>query len=335
LCPLSPGLRPPQTGSRVALRDVVSANGASAPAKAFGDPKCPCVGFDNLDGKTLVTFENGAVGSYPSDLGARCEAWDKGRHPECTAGGDDKFCGQKWCFVDSCNCELPVLPKLSGYLPDALYRGRPVFYSYMTCGSEDLFTKHVPETGSTSCRCIGFDNIPGTTNIKLTGADGAEKLVPFPAEVGGTCTAWDKQRHPLCTGGKEQPKWCEQSWCYVDPCSCDLKDPPKVTTYLPGVTFTGKSLYYSYETCGSVDHFTTHYNKDACVNQDNKKECLALKMGGHDKCSWTGEKCLGWELVEHPLCTHIAKSGGMLARPNAFAAALASVLSIRAVVATF
>lgn len=72
------GQRDAQTGSRVALRDVVSANGASAPAKAFGDPKCPCVGFDNLDGKTLVTFENGAVGSYPSDLGARCEAWDTG-----------------------------------------------------------------------------------------------------------------------------------------------------------------------------------------------------------------------------------------------------------------
>lgn len=81
--------------------------------------------------------------------------------------------------------------------------------------------------------------------------------------------AWDDSLHPMCHG-KFPPKWCKQRWCYVDPCSCNLKAPPKVTMYLPEATFTGKSLYYSYETCGSEDHFTEKYNVEACVNQKTK-----------------------------------------------------------------
>lgn len=172
--------------------------GSLSDEKSFGDPKCPCIGFDNIDGETLVAFGNSTTGNgtlveYPADLGARCEAWDDDRHPDCKEGGwpgeGSGFCAQRWCYVDSCNCDLPVPAKVSTYVPDASYRGKPVFFSYATCGGKDLWTEEVPEVGMPGCRCIGFDNIPGTIDIKLQGRDGSISVASYPAEIGGTCKA--------------------------------------------------------------------------------------------------------------------------------------------------
>jgi len=278
----------------------------------FGDTRCPCIGFDNIDGETIVTHDDGVQSTYPADLGARCEAWDDGRHPSCKEGKEpglgNGWCAQSWCYVDACNCDLPVLPMLSEYVPDARYRGRPVFYSYATCGGKNLWADEIPQVGTAGCRCIGFDNIPGTTDITLM-IDGESQTVSYPAEIGGTCKAWDEGVHPECRKGKDSPKWCSKRWCYVDPCSCNLDQPPKVTLYLPEATFTGKSLYYSYATCGDEDFFTKKYNLEACVNQDNEEDCLKLKVReGGNKCAWTGAKCLGWEIVEHPLCKKVVQT---------------------------
>eukprot|EP00429_Kryptoperidinium_foliaceum_P136239 CAMPEP_0176272188 /NCGR_PEP_ID=MMETSP0121_2-20121125/45586_1 /TAXON_ID=160619 /ORGANISM="Kryptoperidinium foliaceum, Strain CCMP 1326" /LENGTH=338 /DNA_ID=CAMNT_0017612355 /DNA_START=45 /DNA_END=1061 /DNA_ORIENTATION=- len=279
--------------------------------KSFGDARCPCIGFDELDGETVVAFSNTTSAKYPADLGARCEAWDDKRHPDCKEGGDpgegEGFCEEKWCYVDSCHCDLPVLPKLATYVPEASYRGKPVFFSYATCGGKDLWTEKVPEVGTAGCRCIGFDNIPGTIDLDLEGPEGNISNASYPAEIGGTCRAWDDKRHPMCAGDSP-PKWCKQRWCYVDPCSCDLDTKPKVTMYLPDATFAGKSLYYSYETCGSKDYFTEHYNLKACVNQKDEDDCLDLKVPrGGNKCAWTGKVCLGWEIVNHPMCKAMVK----------------------------
>lgn len=276
----------------------------------FGDTKCPCIGFDNIEGETAVTLDDDVEVSYPADLGARCERWDDGTHPACRDGEvpglGNGWCGQAWCYVDACKCDLPVLPKLSSYVPDARYRGQPIFYSYATCGGEDMWAKELPEVGSAGCRCIGFDNIAGTTDVMLQKRNGRHEVVKYPAEIGGTCKAWDEGKHPECKHDKS-PKWCKERWCYVDPCSCSQKAPPKVTMYLPEATFTGKSLYYSYETCGAEDHFTTDYNLEACVNQESQGECESLKVkAGGNKCAWTGAKCLGAELFDHPLCTKVA-----------------------------
>jgi len=274
----------------------------------FGDTQCPCIGFDNIDGETTVVLENGDEIAYPADLGARCEKWDDGVHPGCkegeTPGLGNGWCGQAWCFVDSCNCNIPVMAKTAEYVPDARYRGRPIFFSYATCGGEDMWTKELPKVGTAGCRCIGFDNIPGTTEVTIDG-----KVISYPAEIGGTCQAWDKDMHPLCTKGKDSPQWCKQRWCYIDPCSCSMEEVPKVTMYLPEATFTGKSLYYSYETCSAKDTFTAIHNTEACVNQDTKEACEELKLkSGADKCAWTGvgdNKCVGAELVNHPLCAKV------------------------------
>jgi len=308
---------------------------ATKPQKQhYGDTRCPCIGFDNIKGETLVTFEDKVQASYPADLGARCEAWDDGRHPLCkegeTPGIGNGWCGQQWCYVDSCNCDLPVLPKVTSYIPDARYRGKPVFFSYVTCSGKDMWSQGVPPIGSEGCRCIGFDNIPGSTDIKLKLADGTRQVASYPAEIGGTCTAWDKDVHPDCRGA-DAPKWCAQKWCYVDPCSCDLAQPPEVTMYLPEATFSGKSLYYSYETCGSEDVFTEKFNVDACVNQDSKDECLKLKAkGGRNKCAWTGSKCLGLELVDHQFCKAVsgksAAAGRAMSVVGFLAAAVAAIV---------
>lgn len=264
----------------------------------FGDTACPCIGFDNVQGDTTVEFEGGQQVAFPADLGARCEKWDENTAPECTGKDKPRWCTQPWCFVDSCNCHIPGLPTMSVYAADARYRGKPVFYSYATCGGEDTWTKVVPEVGTAGCRCIGFDNIPGTTDVKID-----DKVVSYPAELGGTCSAWDKKKHPACQGENPEP-WCTAKWCYVDPCSCKLDERPKVTMYLPKATFTGKSLYYSYETCGAKDTFTEKYNLHACVNQKDEKSCMAQVRGARkiSKCAWTHGHCLGAELVHHPLC---------------------------------
>jgi len=283
----------------------------------FGDTECPCIGFDNIEGETNVSIE-GAQYFYPADLGSRCEAWDNGVHPSCQAGSQEDFCAMSWCYVDACNCRLPELPTPSSYAPTALYRGRPLSYSYAACHSEDFEGSTMSEVGEAGCQCIGFDGMPGSFNVTLQGSGSAgASVVRYPAELGGTCSAWDQGVHPECQQGPDSPSWCAQRWCYVNPCTCDLAEPPKVGMYLPNATFNGLSLYYSYETCGGEDSFTAEYNLDACVNQLSEDECLALRApAGHAKCAWTGTACLGWEIVEHPLCheqlQRLSDTGGFL-----------------------
>lgn len=304
-------------------------------AVSFGDTRCPCIGFDNIEGETSIVFEDDggkeiAAVSYPADLGARCEAWDDRKHYDChTPTEDNEWCRQQWCYVDPCDCHIPVLPKRSTYAPDTTYRGKPLFYSYATCGGKDMWTKALPEVGTPGCRCINFDNVPGNIQMEIEG-----QLTAYPAEVGGTCSSWDKELHPLCKSDKP-PKWCTERWCYVDPCSCSLpKDtPPKVSSYLPEATFTGKSIYYSYETCGAKDYYTEDFNKVACVNQDTEEKC-----GDLPRCAWTGSKCLGAELINHPLCGHMSEEeeiekSGAARSAGACSGALLAILGVERLLA--
>jgi len=267
----------------------------------FGDTRCPCIGFDNIEGSTMVELEvegdEKMSVSYPADLGARCEAWDQAKHPSCSGDGKKPgWCKQRWCLVDPCRCNIEILPKPSVYLPMATYVGKPLFFSYATCGGKDMWTNPdlVPEVGKPKCRCIGFNGMPGSTEVQFSD----NKLGVYPGDVGGSCKAWDNAHHPSCKG-EDAPAWCQENWCYVDPCSCELPDGavPKISAYLPEATFTGKNLYYSYETCHSEDKWTKKHNKQACVNQETEGKC-----DQNPRCAWTGKRCLGAELVSHPLC---------------------------------
>merc|ERR1719223_1631799 len=271
---------------------------------SYGSKDCPCIGVDNIEGKTMALVKKGEPKeSYPADLGARCEAWDLKDHPKCPG---ESWCAQQWCYVDPCNCNIPVLPKPASYLPDAQYQGKPLFFSYATCGGTDSYTgkenekdgktalliketcaAEVSETkwGEEDCRCVGVGPQPGTTKVNIGG-----KMVDFPASTGSTCTAWEKDNHPDCQG-KDAPDWCSKAWCYVDPCKCKLATPPKTSSYLPDGNYQGKPVYYSYATCGAEDSFSAG-DKKACVNQKTSSDCAKM-----DKCAWSGKECLGKELV--------------------------------------
>lgn len=244
---------------------------------------------------------------------------------------DPSWCFEPWCYVDPCKCNIGT-PVVSAYLPDATYQGHPVYYSYATCGAKDTYTasshkaacvnqnteadcgklpkcgwdgkrcagKEVigvcnkpldeKEFGHSNCRCVGIDKFEGNIEAVLSG-----KKTEFPASYGATCKAYENTLHPDCKGDKP-PKWCDKAWCWVDPCECQQEEPPKVTAGWIGnsVTFQGKTLYYSYTTCGSEDVFTEKFNEQACINQKSEAACNA--MGG--KCGWTGTRCLGKELAK-------------------------------------
>lgn len=236
-------------GNEVSLLADFSLSGAVN----FGKDLCPCVGFHGIDGKTPVTID-GAKVNYPADLGATCQPWDKENHPKCKADGAP-WCGDKWCYVDPKACHLGVIPKPSAYMPDAVYQGMPVFYSYATCGAADQWAKGLPVLGEARCRCTGFQNAPGETIVDL----GKGKTMPYPADIGGECLAWDNDRHPDCKGGdaNKKPTWCNQAWCFVDPCSCDIEVPPKQSMYLPKAGFQNRPVYYSYATCNQKDSFSS------------------------------------------------------------------------------
>jgi len=101
----------------------------------YGRSTCPCIGIDGMEG----TKEAGGS-RVPAALGAHCQAWDEAE------GKKDDWRKQKWCYVDPCNCKLPVPPKQQTYMPDARYRNEDIYYSYNTCGGTDLWTpKHNPK----------------------------------------------------------------------------------------------------------------------------------------------------------------------------------------------
>lgn len=132
--------------------------------------------------------------------------------------------------------------------------------------------------GKNKCPCVGIDNLRGYFAANLD-----FHLVQYPLEAGASCNTWEKGVHPECAG-EPMPDWCRQSWCYVDPCHCDLDVPPKRTNM--GVTFQGNPAYFSYDTCNAFDFWSAEKNKDACVNQKDAASCSSKA-----DCAWNGGKC--------------------------------------------
>jgi hypothetical protein len=159
--------------------------------------------------------------------------------------------------------------------------------------------------GDDACKCIGIDGAPGVTKVAVTEDESAD----YPSDTGASCQTWDKKNHPDCSG-EDAPAWCNDEWCYVDPCKCKLEVPPKVSSYLPDANYQGKAVYFSYATCGSKDKWTKKQNQKACVNQKNKFACRS-----QDKCEWTGAQCLGKDLVETCGWDKNPQSGAEALRP--------------------
>eukprot|EP00933_Yihiella_yeosuensis_P021051 TRINITY_DN16752_c0_g3_i1.p1 TRINITY_DN16752_c0_g3~~TRINITY_DN16752_c0_g3_i1.p1 ORF type:complete len:510 (+),score=92.93 TRINITY_DN16752_c0_g3_i1:93-1622(+) len=298
----------------------------------FGHPDCPCVGMSNVEGHVDVNLGDSVTTSYPADAFTSCKAWDDGENlNHCmnssqTPGKGKGWCAQSWCFVDPCNCKIPTAPKKvleDGYFPGGKYQGKPLYYSYATCGSVDVWASKEKQKelarepkvcsakvdtkkwGHNKCKCIGIDGQPGTTNMSLS----ASKTAPYESDAGATCGAWDADVHPSCKSnngvlsdktGAPIPGWCKKTWCFVDPCSCNIGVPAKPSTYLPAATFQGRPLHYSYATCGDIDEFSATGNAGACAMKRTAEDChTVLNEGvGTLACRWTGDVCMQVDLAK-------------------------------------
>jgi len=290
-----------------------------------GMPGCRCVGFDNSPGKTMATIGDAEV-EFPAEVGGQCKAWDEVAHPDCKGDKPPEWCGKKWCFVDPCACSgLEAPPKASDYLGNGTFQGKKVHYSYATCGEKDSYSSEekkkeaetgfncsahkIPESfGKEQCPCVGFDDIKGETVAKIEG-----KEVKFPADLGGSCEAWDDDVSPACKGN-ETAAWCKEKWCYVDPRKCDIDVMPKMappeTSYQPEARYQNLPLYYSYSTCGSKDTWAANMSNVGlpgcrCIGIDNSPGTTLAKLGPDEKVEYPAEiggECKAWDQETHPSC---------------------------------
>merc|ERR1712079_325593 len=100
---------------------------------------------------------------------------------------------------------------------------------------------HAPAaSGKSTCPCIGMVGQLGKYNLEQYGS--------VTADFGGECWRWDRSNNPDCKG-PDAPAWCEDSWCFVDPCQCQASQAPKPSLY-SYVKFMGHPLFFSYDTCG-------------------------------------------------------------------------------------
>lgn len=263
---------------------------------SFGDDACKCIGLV-LNGTTNITVENKTV-EYPAKAGSSCDAWDAGRYPGCEVGDPPDWCSKKWCYVDPCKCQLEVPPKKTA--TTFMWQGKPLYWSYATCGDNDTFSESHEQCvskskekdckGAEGCawdgaRCLGKElvnhckinedlkeEVYGKKTCRCIGMapkDGTVKIEfskqsgTYPASLGGNCSAWDLGNYPDCKVDDEEtepPEWCKQPWCYVDPCDCDLPSGQPKQT-LTTATFQGNPAFWSYGTCGGKDVFTEDASK--------------------------------------------------------------------------
>jgi hypothetical protein len=102
---------------------------------------------------------------FPADVGASCHTWEQGNHPECKGKSPASWCSQAWCVVDPCSCKLATPPKTSVYFPESKYQGKPIYYSYATCGGTDSYTagrKEACVNQQTADDCVRFDKCAST-----------------------------------------------------------------------------------------------------------------------------------------------------------------------------
>jgi hypothetical protein len=244
------------------------------------------------------------------------------------------------------------------------FRGQPAYYSYATCGFQDLFTgsnehscvnqkssencamyeecawdgklcnekgvvascsasKGHADYGEDDCACVGLH---GRDVGKAFMYIDDETMVQYDANVGSSCHDWEMDAHPECKKDGEKPSWCSSKWCFVDPCKCKAKTPPRVVMDANShMQFQGKVAFWSYDTCGNEDTWTSSHKGMYCVTQKTEEDCKKMK-----KCAWSGTECLGKALVD--VC-EMQKETGELGYDNVFQGGASGLKPVLATVA--
>jgi len=223
----------------------------------------PIIAMPNIHGIALILFLSRVYAQDTSLPNAQCDLKD----PQCGH------------HVDNANFDVdqladPALALLQTSVQAKRHSATSTYYF-----------------GNPDCPCIGLDAVFGTAVAKISSS-----MHPYPADIGAHCTAWDNDRYPSYCGLGETPGkdngWCADAWCYVDPCNCNIPSTPVTSSYFPSAKYLGKTLYYSYGTCGATDQWTATEHANACVNQNTSATCTA-----NTDCAWAGGKCGGKEVM--------------------------------------
>ena len=118
---------------------------------------CPCIPRDQIDDGGESDYPKYNKGTdqevdYPADVGTSCKTWDLDADPACE-GKTDGWCNDAWCYVDPCTCE--TMAKKSSYFPSLkTVGGKPLYYSYATCGVDaETFTCSAADESKRACPC--------------------------------------------------------------------------------------------------------------------------------------------------------------------------------------
>lgn len=135
---------------RETVDTLIEAKKTSSLVDPMGAAGCPCIGslpseigvvdcsYDwAVDGKCLE--KDSRAGNYGEQCGAHAEP----DNPDCYTTGDspkprrfpEPWCGQKWCYVDPCNCDMSDATKSTYFGTEGLA------YSYATCGGSNGYTE--------------------------------------------------------------------------------------------------------------------------------------------------------------------------------------------------
>jgi len=180
----------------------------------WGAESCRCVGVGPQEGSTKVTID-GKLKKFPADTGAMCKKWEENRHPSCKGDKPPAWCSQAWCYVDPCSCKMTTPPKTSSYLPDANFQGKPVYYSYQTCGGVDSFTADVKDA------CVNQKSSGECSKLKKCAWNGDECLgkelvsvceadAPKTENKGPLAHEEKKYNRPVGEGAHQDPKAVKQ-----------------------------------------------------------------------------------------------------------------------------
>jgi len=190
--------------------------------------------------------------------------------------------------------------------------------------------------GQEGCECVGIDVGNAVRPFPMIKVDDQPIGVTasFPPEMGTFCKAWDAGHHAKCNGAKDQPLFCEQKWCYVDPCKCNANITG--STYLPSWKYHKRPLHYSFETCGgNQDEWFKHAAVPRhatvgpaqckepemgigspgceCVGISGRPGHITLMYGGKEGPykAEIGSSCSLWENGAYPTCTVPDKDGNI------------------------
>jgi len=184
------------------------------------------------------------------------------------------------------------------------------------CGAADKYTENKTKQGELCkakkpCTCLESNGLPTVkcsksyakggkcTNATLLGG------ALYPADYGVGCKSHAEPGDSKCynlSTGKPLPKdkaaaYCDLSWCYVDPCKCDLSDVAGGnSTY-----FAGYKAFYSYSMCGATDKYTENKTKQGELCKPG------LSLGLSNKASLS----MGHELTGHTFGTGLSSHLGV------------------------